>query len=38
MNEPTPMSGADGRAALAIGLAASRAMREKRPVSLAEIG
>ena len=37
-HEPPPVSGADGRTALAIGLAASRAMREKRPVSLAEIG
>ncbi|MFQ5610889.1 MAG: Gfo/Idh/MocA family oxidoreductase [Anaerolineae bacterium] len=36
--EPPPVSGQDGKAALAIGLAATQALRQHRPVSLAEIG
>jgi myo-inositol 2-dehydrogenase/D-chiro-inositol 1-dehydrogenase len=36
--EPAPVSGADGRAPLAIGLAAARSLREQRPVRTAEIG
>ena len=35
---PSPVSGADGRAPLAIGLAARRSAREGRPVRVAEIG
>ncbi len=35
---PSPVSGADGRAPLAIGLAAWRSAREGRPVRVAEIG
>ncbi len=35
---PSPVSGADGRAPLAIGLAAGRSAREARPVRMAEIG
>jgi myo-inositol 2-dehydrogenase/D-chiro-inositol 1-dehydrogenase len=35
---PSPVSGADGRAPLAIGLAAWRSVREGRPVRVAEIG
>jgi len=35
---PSPVSGADGRAPLAIGLAALRSLRERRPVRLEEIG
>ena len=35
---PSPVSGADGRAPLAIGLAACRSAREGRPVRVAEIG
>ena len=35
---PSPVPGADGRAPLAIGLAAWRSLREGRPVRLAEIG
>ena len=34
---PPPVAGADGRAALVIGLAASRSLREGRPVRVAEI-
>ena len=36
-NRPTPVSGADGRAPLVMGLAAQRSVAEQRPVSLAEI-
>lgn len=35
---PSPVSGADGRAPLVIGLAARRSAREGRPVRVAEIG
>jgi myo-inositol 2-dehydrogenase / D-chiro-inositol 1-dehydrogenase len=35
---PSPVGGADGRAPLAIGLAAGRSLRENRPVAVAEIG
>jgi len=35
---PSPVDGADGRAPLAIGLAANRSLREGRPVAVAEIG
>ena len=35
---PSPVSGLDGRAPLAIGLAAQRSQREGRPVRVAEIG
>lgn len=35
--EAPPVSGQDGQAALAVGLAATRALHEKRPVSLGEI-
>jgi len=35
---PSPVGGADGRAPLVIGLAAWRSARERRPVSLDEIG
>lgn len=36
--EPPPVSGADGRAALVLGLAAWRSVREGRPVRTAQIG
>jgi myo-inositol 2-dehydrogenase / D-chiro-inositol 1-dehydrogenase len=36
-NRPTPVSGADSRAPLVMGLAAQRSVAEQRPVSLAEI-
>jgi len=36
--EPTPVSGADGRAPLVIGLAAWKSLREGRPVRCEEIG
>jgi myo-inositol 2-dehydrogenase/D-chiro-inositol 1-dehydrogenase len=36
--EPTPVTGADGRAPVVIGLAAWKSYREKRPVKLSEIG
>lgn len=35
---PTPVSGQDGRAPVAIGLAAGKSQREGRPVKLSEIG
>lgn len=35
---PTPVTGADGRAPLAIGLAALKSLRENRPVKVAEVG
>jgi myo-inositol 2-dehydrogenase/D-chiro-inositol 1-dehydrogenase len=35
---PSPVNGADGRAPLAIGLAAGRSLAEGRPVAVAEIG
>jgi myo-inositol 2-dehydrogenase/D-chiro-inositol 1-dehydrogenase len=35
---PPPVTGADGRAPLVIGLAATRSLREGRPVRLSEIG
>ncbi len=35
---PSPVTGADGRAPLAIGLAAWRSLHENRPVAVAEIG
>jgi myo-inositol 2-dehydrogenase/D-chiro-inositol 1-dehydrogenase len=35
-NRPVPVSGADGQAAVAIGLAAAQSARENRPVALAE--
>lgn len=35
---PVPVTGADGRAAVAIGLAAKKSWREKRPVKISEIG
>jgi myo-inositol 2-dehydrogenase / D-chiro-inositol 1-dehydrogenase len=37
-DDPSPVTGADGRAALAIGLAAARSAREGRAVNVAEIG
>jgi myo-inositol 2-dehydrogenase/D-chiro-inositol 1-dehydrogenase len=36
-NKPVPVSGSDGEAAVAIGLAAARSAREHRPVALSEI-
>lgn len=36
-SQPTPVSGADGRAATVLGLAAWRSSRERRPVKVAEI-
>ncbi len=36
--EPTPVSGADGRAPLLMGLAANKSVAENRPVTIAEIG
>jgi len=36
-NRPVPVSGADGQAAVAIGLAAAKSAREHRPVALSEI-
>ena len=35
---PSPVGGADGRAPLAIGLAAQRSLAEDRPVRVDEIG
>jgi myo-inositol 2-dehydrogenase/D-chiro-inositol 1-dehydrogenase len=35
---PSPVDGADGRAPIAIGIAAERSLREGRPVTVAEIG
>jgi predicted dehydrogenase len=35
--QPPPVSGSDGRATLAIGLAATRAMHKKHPVSIKEV-
>jgi myo-inositol 2-dehydrogenase/D-chiro-inositol 1-dehydrogenase len=35
--KPTPISGADGRAAVVIGLAAQKSYHEKRPVNISEI-
>jgi myo-inositol 2-dehydrogenase/D-chiro-inositol 1-dehydrogenase len=37
-DKPTPTTGADGRAAVAIGYAAIKSMRENRPVKVGEIG
>jgi myo-inositol 2-dehydrogenase/D-chiro-inositol 1-dehydrogenase len=37
-DQPTPVSGLDGRAPVAIGLAAGRSQRENRPVKVSEIG
>jgi len=37
-NKPTPTSGADGRAAVALGYAAWKSLRENRPVKVSEIG
>jgi myo-inositol 2-dehydrogenase / D-chiro-inositol 1-dehydrogenase len=37
-NKPTPTTGADGRAAVVIGYAASKSLREHRPVKISEIG
>jgi myo-inositol 2-dehydrogenase/D-chiro-inositol 1-dehydrogenase len=37
-DEPSPVDGAQGRAALAVGLAAARSAREGRTVNVAEIG
>ena len=34
---PSPVAGVDGRAPLAIGLAAARSLREQRPVAVAEV-
>ena len=36
-NKPTQVSGADGRAAVLIGLAARKSYDERRPVSLEEV-
>jgi myo-inositol 2-dehydrogenase/D-chiro-inositol 1-dehydrogenase len=35
---PSPVSGADGRAPLVIGLSALRSLRESRPINVEEIG
>lgn len=35
---PTPISGADGRAAVVLGYAAGKSLRENRPVKVSEIG
>ena len=37
-NEDTPVTGQDGRAPLAIGLAALRSLKENRPIKLSEVG
>jgi myo-inositol 2-dehydrogenase/D-chiro-inositol 1-dehydrogenase len=37
-NKPTPTSGADGRAAVVLGYAAWKSLRENRPVKISEIG
>jgi myo-inositol 2-dehydrogenase / D-chiro-inositol 1-dehydrogenase len=37
-DKPTPTSGADGRAAVVIGYAAGKSLRENRPVKISEIG
>jgi myo-inositol 2-dehydrogenase / D-chiro-inositol 1-dehydrogenase len=34
---PTPTTGADGRAAVVLGYAAGKSLREKRPVKVSEI-
>ncbi|RIK34126.1 MAG: inositol 2-dehydrogenase, partial [Chloroflexi bacterium] len=36
-DQPTPVTGADGRAATVLGLAAWRSYREQRPVKVAEL-
>jgi myo-inositol 2-dehydrogenase/D-chiro-inositol 1-dehydrogenase len=35
--EPPPVTAADGRAPLVIGLAARRSLRERRPVKVSEV-
>jgi myo-inositol 2-dehydrogenase/D-chiro-inositol 1-dehydrogenase len=37
-NKPTPVNGADGRAAVVLGYAAGKSFRENRPVKVSEIG
>jgi myo-inositol 2-dehydrogenase/D-chiro-inositol 1-dehydrogenase len=37
-DKPTPTNGADGRAAVVLGYAAWRSLRENRPVKISEIG
>jgi myo-inositol 2-dehydrogenase/D-chiro-inositol 1-dehydrogenase len=37
-NKPTPTTGADGRAAVVLGYAAIKSLRENRPVKVSEIG
>ena len=37
-DKPTPTTGADGRAAVVLGYAAWKSLRENRPVKISEIG
>jgi myo-inositol 2-dehydrogenase/D-chiro-inositol 1-dehydrogenase len=37
-DKPTPTTGKDGRAAVALGYAAGRSLKENRPVKVSEIG
>jgi myo-inositol 2-dehydrogenase / D-chiro-inositol 1-dehydrogenase len=37
-NKPTPTTGKDGRAAVVLGYAAGKSLRENRPVKVSEIG
>jgi myo-inositol 2-dehydrogenase/D-chiro-inositol 1-dehydrogenase len=37
-DRPTPTTGADGRAAVVLGYAAWKSLRENRPVKVSEIG
>lgn len=37
-DEPTPVNGVDGRAAVVLGYAAWKSLRENRPVKISEIG
>jgi myo-inositol 2-dehydrogenase/D-chiro-inositol 1-dehydrogenase len=37
-DKPTPTTGMDGRAAVAIGYAAGKSLQENRPVKISEIG
>jgi myo-inositol 2-dehydrogenase/D-chiro-inositol 1-dehydrogenase len=37
-DKPTPTTGADGRAAVVLGYAAGKSLRENRPVKISEIG
>jgi myo-inositol 2-dehydrogenase/D-chiro-inositol 1-dehydrogenase len=37
-DKPTPTTGADGRAAVVLGYAAIKSLRENRPVKVSEIG